>query len=99
MTNDFIMTQLPEEFRDAYFDSSGFESYVLFDTLDVDGKPTPLQTVFIYQRLDSTICIFHHVTDEQYTAIMDKNMDDPELMSEPHRSPQCNPLPEHDGCG
>lgn len=99
MTNEWIMTNESEEFRDVWFDPSGFESYVLFDTLDVDGKPTPLQTVFIYTRYNRTICIFHHVTYEQYDAIMLKNIDDIEPQGEAHQTPQCDRLPEHDACG
>ena len=76
LTTEYIMTQIPEEYRDMYFESDGFESYVLYDTLDIGGKPTPLQTVFIYHRFERTICIFHHVTDAQYDAIMDKNIDE-----------------------
>lgn len=99
LTNEWIMTNVPEEVRDVYFEPGGFESFVLRDTLDVGGKPTPLQTVFIYQRLDRTICIFHRVTEEQYDAIMLKNMDDIEPQGEAHQTPQCDRLPEHDCCG
>ena len=76
LTTEYIMTQVPEEVRDLYFEPGGFESYVLYDTLNVGGKPTPLQTVFIYHRLDRTICIFHNVTDAQYDAIMWKNINE-----------------------
>lgn len=76
ITTEYIMTQIPEEYRDIYFDPNGFESYVLYDTLDIGGKPTPLQTVFIYTRHNRTICIFHRVTYAQYDAIMWKNIDE-----------------------
>jgi len=75
LTNKWIMENVPEEVRDMYFEPGGFESYVLYDTLVVGGKATPLQTVFLYHRLDRTICIFHHVTDAQYDAIMDNEID------------------------
>ena len=76
LTTEYIMTQVPEEYRDFYFAPGGFESFVHYDTLSVGGKPTPLQTVFIYHRFERTICIFYHVTDAQYDAIMDKNIDE-----------------------
>ncbi len=68
--------QLPEEYRDLYFSPNGFESYVLYDTVTVNGEPCPLQTVFIYTRYNRTVCIFHSVTEVQYDAIMDKEIDE-----------------------
>lgn len=91
--------QIPEECRDFFLEPGGFESFVLHDTLDVRGKPTPLRTLFIFQRFERTLCIFHHVTEAQYDAIMLKNMDDIEPQGEAHQTPQCDRLPEHDCCG
>ena len=74
LTNEWIMTQVSEEYRDMFFEPGGFESRVLSDTVAVRGRPTPMRTVFIYHRHTRTICIFHNVTYAQYSAIMDKNI-------------------------
>lgn len=86
--------QLPEEYRDFYLAPGGFESYVLYDTLSVGGNPTPLQTVFIYSRYDRIICIFHHVSDAQYNAIMMRNIDEIDLGSENSESTLRKQFPE-----
>ena len=62
--------QIPAEFRHLYFTPNNFESYIVKDTVE------HRQTVFIYTRYNRTICIFHNVTDEQYDAIMAKNIDE-----------------------
>ena len=62
--------QIPAEFRHLYFTPNNFESYIVKDTVE------HRQTVFIYTRYTRTICIFHNVTDEQYDAIMAKNIDE-----------------------
>ena len=62
--------QIPAEFRHLYFTPNNFESYIVKDTVE------HRQTVFIYTRYTRTICIFHNVTDEQYDAIMAKNINE-----------------------
>ena len=73
-----VMTtaEIPEEDRDFFLEPGGFESFVLRDTLTVRGKPTPLRTVFVIQRFERTLCIFHRVSEAQYDAIMRKNIDE-----------------------
>ena len=75
VTTEYIMTQIPEEYRDMYFEPGGFESYIEQDTIVENGKPRRVQTVFIYYRFKKIICIFDSVTDEQYDAIMNKEID------------------------
>lgn len=72
MTN----AEIPEKDRDFFLEPGGFESFVLHDTINVCGKPTPLRTVFVIQRFERTICIFHRVSEAQYDAIMRKNIDE-----------------------
>ena len=73
-----VMTtaEIPEEDRDFFLEPGGFESFVLRDTLTVRGKPTPLRIVFVIQRFERTLCIFHRVSEAQYDAIMRKNIDE-----------------------
>ena len=75
VTTEYIMTQIPEEYRDMYFEHGGFESYIEQDTIVENGQPRHVQTVFIYYRFEKIMCIFDYVTDEQYNAIMDKEID------------------------
>ena len=75
LTTEYIMTQVPEEYRDMYFEPGGYESRIERDTIVENGKPRRVQTVFIYYRFEKTVCIFDSVTDEQYDAIMDKETD------------------------
>lgn len=75
LTTEYIMTQIPEEYRDMYFEPGGFESRIEQDTIVENGKPRRVQTVFIYYRFEKTVCIFNSVTDGQYNAIMNKEID------------------------
>jgi hypothetical protein len=75
VTTEYIMTQIPEEYRDMYFEPGGFESSIEQDTIVENGEPRRVQTVFIYYRFEKIVCIFDSVTDEQYDAIMDKEID------------------------
>ena len=75
VTTEYIMTQIPEEYRQWYFEPGGFESRIEQDTIVENGKLRRVQTVFIYYRFEKIICIFDSVTDEQYDAIMNKEID------------------------
>ena len=75
VTTEYIMTQIPEEYRDMYFEPGGFESRIEQNTIVENGQPRRVQTVYIYYRFEKIICIFDSVTDEQYDAIMDNEID------------------------
>lgn len=71
------LARIPEELREEYLaDTNCFESHVEKDTVIENGVPQCLRTVYIYSRFYKTVCVFHSVNDDEYTAIMYKSIDD-----------------------
>lgn len=70
------ITKIPEEFKDMFFSEKTFEYIVKKDSTFVDRKETYLKNLYVYSRKNMTICVFHSLTEEQYDAIIDKEIDD-----------------------
>lgn len=70
------ITKIPEEFKDMFFSEKTFEYIVKKDSTFVDRKDTYLKNLYVYSRKNMTICVFHSLTEEQYDAIIDKEIDD-----------------------
>lgn len=70
------ITIIPEEFKDMFFSEKTFEYIVKKDSTFVDRKDTYLKNLYVYSRKNMTICVFHSLTEEQYDAIIDKEIDD-----------------------
>lgn len=70
------ITKIPDEFKELFFSEKTFE-YIIEKESSFDGrKDTYLKNLYVYSRKDMTICIFHSLTEEQYDAIIDKEVDD-----------------------
>lgn len=70
------ITKIPEEFKDMFFSEKTFGYIVEKDSSFVDRKDTYLKNLYVYSRKNMTICVFHSLTEEQYDAIIDKEIDD-----------------------
>lgn len=70
------ITKIPEEFKDLFLSKNTFGYIVEKDSSLIAEKDMCLKNLYVYSRMDMTICIFHSLTEEQYDAIIDKEMDD-----------------------
>lgn len=70
------ITKIPEEFKDLFLSKNTFGYIVEKDSSLIAEKDMCLKNLYVYSRMDMTICIFHSLTEEQYDAIIDKEIDD-----------------------
>lgn len=70
------ITKIPEEFKDLFLSKNTFGYIVEKDSSLIAEKDMCLKNLYVYSRKDMTICIFHSLTEEQYDAIIDKEIDD-----------------------
>ena len=70
------ITKIPEEFKDMFTSNKAFGYIVEKDSSFVGRKDTYLKNLYVYSRKNMTICVFHSLTEEQYDAIIDKEIDD-----------------------
>ena len=70
------ITKIPEEFKDLFLSKNTFGYIVEKDSTLIAEKDMCLKNLYVYSRKDMTICVFHSLTEEQYDAIIDKEIDD-----------------------
>lgn len=70
------ITKIPEEFKDLFLSKNTFGYIVEKDSSLIAEKDMCLKNLYVYSRMDMTICVFHSLTEEQYDAIIDKEIDD-----------------------
>lgn len=70
------ITKIPEEFKDLFLSKNTFGYIVEKDSSLIAEKGMCFRNLYVYSRKDMTICVFHSLTEEQYDAIIDKEIDD-----------------------
>lgn len=65
--------QVPVELREMLLSYKSFGYREEKDTLI--NKNVNLINLYIYSRIDMTVCVFHTLTEKQYDAIIDKEID------------------------
>ena len=70
------ITKIPDEFKEMFLSEKTFGYRVEKDS-SFDGRKAPyLKNLYVYSRKDMTICVFHSLTEKQYDAVFDKEIDD-----------------------
>ena len=66
------ITKIPIEFRENLMASNSYSVRVIKDSVDSDFGDEYRKYVIIFSYSQMTMCIFHNVDNNQYTAIIEK---------------------------
>ncbi len=64
---------IPEEYRELFISNSTFEHFIKEDPLTPDSDS--LMDLYVYSRKQKSVCVFHSLTEKQYDAIIDNEID------------------------
>jgi len=64
---------IPEEYRELFISNSTFEHFIKEDPLTPDSDS--LMDLYVYSRKQKSVCVFHSISEKQYDAIIDNEID------------------------